>query len=244
MNDFLETSWIYKHINKVKKELRTKENDLYFLHLEELKNYYMNPHLLNPARIPFICAFSSCGDLLSQWRSYADDATGFAIGFDLEDMKIHLSAQSELHKGIRLEEVIYDEDRQFRYVKKIIENYLTSDKNEILGNSRECSEKLFQLASTIKNPKFIEEKEWRIIYVPEISKKEGTYYINDKKPAKEFKFDLIGHNIKAHFLMNIPNIKKLYCGPRNIIDPLTLDGFLDFHGYSVAEIEFSAASLR
>src|SRR6266705_941988 len=38
-------------------------------HVEESANY-------------FVCCFSSDGDDLGQWRSYADDGCGYAIGFD------------------------------------------------------------------------------------------------------------------------------------------------------------------
>ena len=30
----------------------------------------------------FVCAFSSCGDDLGQWRAYADNGRGYALGFD------------------------------------------------------------------------------------------------------------------------------------------------------------------
>lgn len=30
----------------------------------------------------FICSFSSCGDDLGQWRAYADNGRGYALGFD------------------------------------------------------------------------------------------------------------------------------------------------------------------
>jgi hypothetical protein len=30
----------------------------------------------------FVCSFSSCGDELGQWRAYADDGRGYALGFD------------------------------------------------------------------------------------------------------------------------------------------------------------------
>jgi hypothetical protein len=32
----------------------------------------------------FVCSFSSCGDDLGQWRAYADNGRGYAVGFDAE----------------------------------------------------------------------------------------------------------------------------------------------------------------
>jgi hypothetical protein len=35
----------------------------------------------------FVCCFSDCGDELSQWRAYADNARGYAIAFDGEELE-------------------------------------------------------------------------------------------------------------------------------------------------------------
>ena len=35
-----------------------------------------------PNTLPLIGCFSKNGDLLSQWRAYAEDGKGFSIGFD------------------------------------------------------------------------------------------------------------------------------------------------------------------
>ena len=35
----------------------------------------------------FMCSFSSCGDDLGQWRAYADNGRGYAIGFDAEALE-------------------------------------------------------------------------------------------------------------------------------------------------------------
>jgi hypothetical protein len=35
----------------------------------------------------FMCSFSSCGDDLGQWRAYADNGRGFAVGFDAKALE-------------------------------------------------------------------------------------------------------------------------------------------------------------
>jgi hypothetical protein len=35
----------------------------------------------------FMCSFSSCGDDLGQWRAYADNGRGYALGFDGKGLK-------------------------------------------------------------------------------------------------------------------------------------------------------------
>ena len=54
----------------------------------------------------YICCFSGDGDLLSQWRAYADDGKGISIGFKKSGIK-------EFLKGIEVE--LFD----IEYIKKI-----------------------------------------------------------------------------------------------------------------------------
>ena len=57
----------------------------------------------------YICCFSGDGDLLSQWRAYADDGKGISIGFKKSGIK-------EFLKGIEVE--LFD----IEYIKKIKES--------------------------------------------------------------------------------------------------------------------------
>ena len=36
----------------------------------------------------FVCSFSSCGDDLGQWRAYADNGRGYAVGFDAAALEL------------------------------------------------------------------------------------------------------------------------------------------------------------
>src|SRR5260370_41123831 len=53
---------------------------------------------------PFGASFSGNGDLLSQWRAYSDDGSGFSLGL----------RASHIHKkwGVRLKKIEYREARQ------------------------------------------------------------------------------------------------------------------------------------
>ena len=58
---------------------------------------------------PYICCFSMDGDLLSQWRAYADDGAGFAIGFSTNGIEKRCADRAkEIELGLTLEPVIYD----------------------------------------------------------------------------------------------------------------------------------------
>lgn len=53
---------------------------------------------------PYIACFSKEGDVLSQWRSYADDSRGVSIGFDLNKLIEN--------SNLKLKEVSYSVDEQ------------------------------------------------------------------------------------------------------------------------------------
>jgi Protein of unknown function (DUF2971) len=112
------------------------------------------------------------GDSLDQWRGYADDGRGVAIGFSLEFLRAvhkayHLS-------GLRFKSVIYDQQRQESIVKHLLDNA----KKRVVDTSKSSApaEWIEQLpfwiaesgiwswAAQCKNPFFSDEKEWRLIY--------------------------------------------------------------------------------
>ena len=43
----------------------------------------------------FMCSFSSCGDDLGQWRAYADNGRGFALGFDAKALENGFTKKGE-----------------------------------------------------------------------------------------------------------------------------------------------------
>lgn len=51
---------------------------------------------------------SEDGDVLSQWRGYADNAQGVAIGFEIENLRISTEKESQHEFGAQLVPVLYD----------------------------------------------------------------------------------------------------------------------------------------
>jgi hypothetical protein len=76
LNDYQEIKWATHKIAQALDKVVTPENKHY---LDKLRQQAKINRLM-----PFICSFSTEGDLLSQWRAYADDGTGAAIGFKTE----------------------------------------------------------------------------------------------------------------------------------------------------------------
>lgn len=113
---------------------------------------------------PFVGSFSANGDLLSQWRAYADDGRGFSLG---------LSASHIYNRwGVGLRKVEYRETIQKRMVtQSLIE--LQDVWRRTGGPS--CMRPSYMMAwaqvlgefaidlSCLKHPSFFEEKEFRAI---------------------------------------------------------------------------------
>lgn len=119
----------------------------------------------------FCTCFSANGDLLSQWRAYADDGRGFAVGFQTRSLKHYANA---------FRRMIYGPSEQMAYLKElfvglgnIVKDHLRlfelspedqSSSGQTARNwlSVRLGECLTELAFYSKHDSFKEEDEWRI----------------------------------------------------------------------------------
>lgn len=83
MNDYKEVSWF---VDKVYHELGKVVND----ENRGVINDFWNHSTINRP-LPYLCSFSTNGDMLSQWRAYANDGRGLSIGFNIEKLGIQKS---------------------------------------------------------------------------------------------------------------------------------------------------------
>ncbi|WBA81420.1 DUF2971 domain-containing protein [Endozoicomonas sp. GU-1] len=107
MNDYKEVSWF---VEKVFQEFQKVVND----ENREIISKFWDYAAINRS-IPYLCSFSNNGDVLSQWRAYANDGKGLSIGFNKENLKIrqefpctHVSSEY----SVGLLSVLYDEEKQ------------------------------------------------------------------------------------------------------------------------------------
>jgi hypothetical protein len=129
----------------------------------------------------FVVSFCQDGDLLSQWRAYADRGQGYSLGFDL----FHL--QWGLNDRCRLVRLLHDSDQQEQIIERIITVYLEFATHERyvnwkgqasrpvgrpVGEDDFCSDVCNSFANVahpcslaFKDPSFREEHEWRIVFV-------------------------------------------------------------------------------
>ncbi len=126
----------------------------------------------------FATCFCEDGDLLSQWRGYAEAGGGSAIGFDSHALE-ELASPNRFTLG----KCIYDPVQQ----RAIMEEAITHRIKEQLAGQTERSwtfkpldhgklaEDLFRIGVFFKDQKFDEEKEWRLVS-PVLTFREALYF--------------------------------------------------------------------
>jgi hypothetical protein len=103
----------------------------------------------------YVVCFSSEGDLLSQWRGYANNGVGYSIGFNGKDLK------KGRHKYEKLIKVGYKNEVFKRKIEKLYNK--ASDLHDIAGKNVDALNDFLFAFLTYKNPRFFEEREHRLI---------------------------------------------------------------------------------
>lgn len=143
------------------------------LNIENFANYILNDFendihkFYNSER--YVVCFSKEGDLLSQWRAYANQGKGIAIGFDL------INFEDSIHQHVKGCQIMYDETYQLISIEEIIKmtiNYYEGIKHNFDWNDygfenlvrNSIISSLHHIVSTYKSEGFKEEKEFRYEY--------------------------------------------------------------------------------
>lgn len=192
--------------------------------------------LLQEVDCPYIFCLSKDKDVLSQWRSYADDGKGVAIGFDVGFIEEHYSL-----KGT---EVIYEKEKQYDILSQRIKDSVLRDLNDEITNgksdaiyrkSRILISHILQDAIMCKNPAFQEEKEYRL-YCGYMGKEEKSisnvkFRVNDSSiiPFRELCFKDNEYRL----------IRNIVVGPKSSINNRNLWLFLKSKGFKWIDIESS-----
>ncbi len=259
-NDYLERKWIDPMIHDVLNTLlKDHEGDNA---AKTFKASVINYYELNRNINCYFTSFSEEGDMLSQWRGYADNGHGFAIGFDLECLGLprqipSMGSRPQLVVG--LFRMIYDLDEIRRsihaFILKCWEKFKADGFAENSTAMIECATMLVKVASAAKNYCFAEEKEWRILYTPVpgiISN------LQDTKLATELSVDSRHQKycvrdralISSYFDLNVSSvgdkmpIRVAMLGPKNLSSSKTVERLLAESGYRDVQVRRSAASYR
>jgi len=191
----------------------------------------------------FGLCLSTDGDVLSQWRGYADDGCGFAIGFNTE----FLSAQDE---G-RLARIRYTEQEQADLIHSRLSEFVqyydrhgrpTLDEIEQRLNAirRIAFDSLFlglwDCPYLMKNPAFSEEQEWRYHSIGGNAQPTLSYRIRGNLLVPYFELPLP--------LDEVPVINRVVLGPKNPNSPTTVKNFVARYGFENVEVTRSSATYR
>ncbi|WJM05892.1 DUF2971 domain-containing protein [Paenibacillus sp. PK1-4R] len=184
-NDYMEGKWLFTLVeeevlrqykenpfllsNKVIYGLDELDTIKYLLKLTLDKILKQNEMLF------YVSCFSEAADKLSQWRGYADDGKGLAIGFNAKILSEIASKENLL----KLKKVTYSIDTLPEQVSKYAQSFLESINFSISKNKmREIyfdddymmnffhyldTKLLIQESLFYKNPAFAEEEEWRLV---------------------------------------------------------------------------------
>jgi hypothetical protein len=208
---------------------------------------------------------SEKGDLLSQWRGYAADATGFSVGFSkdyLEKLSEHKKSPKE--SGFNLYKVAYTMSNQDKLVeptyteakllikdgaldffkpKSLLAACLPSDPE----SEKKMKQKHLEYRMTmlplmtklflLKNEAFEEECEWRLIS-PLLKIKEDICQFRTlaDRLVPYRKFELAN--------LGTSPIKEVILGPKNKTPCFVVKNFLHQNGFLDVQVSESVASYR
>lgn len=209
---------------------------------------------------------SEHGDMLSQWRGYASDASGMCIGFSKKYFeKLAVSYLSDGKQGFVLQQVEYSEEIQKSIVKPAhdtVQQFIdegafqlpgplgipdTRNKDEIEATDQKVKKaydglmarmlSLFPELFRLKNPAFSEEKEWRLI----------NYFLKNRDEDCEFRTTT--DRIIPYRSFPIPEeengpVTEVILGPKNITPIDLVEAFLKQRGFTNIKVTRSAATYR
>lgn len=249
LNDHQELHWAYR---KIEDTFARQEGKFKPEHLQSLWQ------LIHINKIvPFTCSLSSDGDLLSQWRAYAKDGVGVAIGFNSDLLPNtgslpHYTAA--VQNSITTLKVQYNEDIQDSTIEHIVVSTLESmSNNEKLQPeifTIDASHKLNGLATIYKNSAFREECEWRIIHTPIITGNINSNITSVNAGISELKHRVSNDKLISYFeydfaeLISKGIITDLILGPKCVVKSYDLELFLTTRGLERLNITQSSATYR
>lgn len=127
-------------------------------------------------------SFSNEGDLLSQWRGYCADGSGYCL--EIEAGKI-LERARNIYDSVHLMDCVYKQNEKDERIRQTLNdgwlayNNATSQEEKRVALNR-VEEEIILLASYFKHPSFSEEKEQRLVIILEYAADEKLEFRNGR----------------------------------------------------------------
>lgn len=217
----------------------------------------------------WVFCLSEKSDDLGQWRGYADDGKGIAIGFNSTAFSV-INTLSQIINS----ESFDMEFKRVRYSKKDIEKFFMETAglskitpeippDEALIYIKRCLAYAFVNAPFFKSEKFKDEKEWRIVYSMQLeniargqkpglpnAENEFSNFITLEK----YGFTQRQDTLVSHLELGFPQIKRaihsITIGPKAKVSPMDIRmylmsiGLLDNASDKSIEVRCSSISYR
>lgn len=244
MNDSAEGEWFAKALKMV---LKKKMN----VYSEQWCDDVWR-HFVDNTSPRYIACFSKRKDSLSQWRAYAQDGEGVAIGFDEEKFGAegkHIHYNTEVKKSLCLCDAEYydDLDIQDDLIQRADELRCNpnNDPNHMSKSSTLFASYCTALSIAMKNPAFEEEDEKRLVYSAIILKDDEG--IKVKNPIGDLHHRISNGFLTSYFEYNFPVddlIKEIILGPKNKFQDIDMRSFLAMNSLGNVGFSRSTATYR
>jgi len=243
-NDHKEGTWVLELLYN---QLQSMPS----LPLQPIKN------LVNTYRhqtIGLACCMSKNGDLLSQWRGYADDGKGVSIG--LNRSAISLGWQNFTSKRLGFElDVEYRKDEHINFVSSLAEDFqtLVLDDDGIVQQidivkGLEISQKIMREMYRYKNPAFKEEDEVRFLCYLSLPFSEGApvpnKYLWSEYVKQQPRVDMLTPFLDWKLEELKSSLVRVMLGPKNNTSVMQLEYWLEQRGFTNVSVRRSNASYR
>jgi len=204
----------------------------------------------------FVSCFCENGDVLSQWRAYAEAGEGFSIGFNSNYFgasnyipHFHATPQGSLffHKVMYLNEG--ELNARNAYINKLLDEIERSGTDLVDTNILNFVSYCNGISKISKHQCFFEEREWRLVYMPMImSDSVGNIKIfnaiGELKWRSSFGRIIPYFSFKLDSNNNIPPISTVVLGPKCLESINNIKLFLDAKGLCGVNVVQSTAPYR
>lgn len=194
------------------------------------------------------------GDLLSQWRGYADDGRGVAIGFSVEYLKLlEQLSRAELPRTFRVHKVEYEESRHADVIESTYSKlrpllargafgtpWSAKDRelSELNGDANRLAVQLMLHFFELKSGAFAEEREWRLV------SHIGMSNANDPCLMRSAAYRIIPYRKLDLIALDPPAISAVVLGPKHTTPKSVIQTSLKRCGFGDVEVRESKATYR
>jgi hypothetical protein len=237
-NDRYEIKWItelLKSFPDIKSHIKVNK-------FKTLYEYYVKSFIR-----PHIACFSKEGDILSQWRGYANNGKGVSIGFDRKYFEA-IAKRDQDQKEISIKKVVYLENDQKQELKRLIDardfkGFAEVNEDFNVGDIVLASE-LVQLGVKFKHYTFEEEKEVRVIQIFDKLALETDAFKYLTPETNPFKYKGTDDDLTSYVELPLkpldppettpPSIKEIIIGPKCKADEADVNDFVKSQfGYTI-----------